>query len=799
MDKDIPTRGEYFRPRRLQTNIIFAFAALLFAVLLAVLFSINNILTNSANNEIQKNLATGNHLFNFLNEEYSRKLTESASVLASDFAFREAIATTEHGTILSVLNNHGARFKASAMFLVNTEHHMIADTIGLTHPNESSPFPELLVTAEHEGQATGIVLLNEHLYQVVIVPVLAPTPIAWLASGFIIDQEYARNLQSLTGLDVSFLIHQQATGQWRRLASTLSLEQSEKLPSALSDVIVDTKDNVVKLQVGEEDYLARIPTLASHTDNRIVAVLQVSLPKALVSLRKLQKLLLILTIFSFLAALMASILVARNITTPLRKLGELAQRIEHGDYSQSIVPDRHDEIGQLFSAFNHMSSGIAERELKIKDLANRDALTGLPNRVLFYDRLGQSIKGIKRNGPAVAVMIMDLDRFKEVNDSLGHHIGDLLLQEVARRLQATLKREYDTVARLGGDEFAILIAADEEGTQIVVNNLLKALEQPILLEDQEIIINVSIGITFCPRHGHEINTLLRQADLAMYAAKRNNEGFVIFDANLEQHKLHHLSLMAELRQAIAKDEFTLYYQPKLELATGTISHIEALVRWIHPERGLVPPDDFIPFSEHTGFIKFITLWVLEHALRQQKTWQEIGVAPTISINLSARDLYIKKFPTLLADLITSYGVSPQKLILEITESSIMADPQSALGTLHELKDIGLRLSVDDFGTGYSSLSYLKKLPVSELKIDKSFVFNMVNDRDDAIIVQSTIDLGHNMGLTVVAEGVENLSTWTMLEALNCDFLQGYYISRPLSAKDLLLWSETSPWKLHKIP
>jgi EAL domain-containing protein (putative c-di-GMP-specific phosphodiesterase class I) len=332
---------------------------------------------------------------------------------------------------------------------------------------------------------------------------------------------------------------------------------------------------------------------------------------------------------------------------------------------------------------------------------------------------------------------------------------------------------------------------------VVANRLLKIIEQAVQLEGQEIIINVSIGITCCPGNGDEINTLLRQADLAMYAAKRNNEGFVFFDASLEQHKQQHLSLMAELRQAIANEELTLYFQPKLELATNTITHVEALVRWIHPERGLVPPNDFIPFAEHTGFIKFITLWVIEAVMRQQKIWLEMGVRLTISINISARDLFIKNLPSILGDLMRSYQVAPETLILEITESSIMADPQSALGVLNDLHDMGLHLSVDDFGTGYSSLSYLKKLPVSELKIDKSFVYNMENDRDDAIIVQSTIDLAHNMGLTVVAEGVENRNTWTMLEALHCDFLQGYFISRPLPAEALMSWAETSAWQIQR--
>jgi diguanylate cyclase (GGDEF)-like protein len=793
-----PIREKFLRFRNLQTRIIVAFAALLFIVQLAVLVIINGILSNSANQEIEKSLATGNHLYDFINEEYSQRLTQAASILSSDFAFREAIATADRETVLSALANHGARFKADAMFLANTDHHMIADTLGLTKPDDPFPFPEQLISAEKEGKATAIVFLNGHLYRIVVVPVLAPAPIAWLASGFIIDDKFARNLQSLMGLEVSFLSRQQATGQWRRLATSLPAIPSESLPGALSGVTADSGKNVIKLQLEDNNYLALTRVLASNSDILIVAVLQRSFREVLEPLSHLQQLILMLSGVSFLAALMASTWIARSITTPIRTLGALAQRIEYGDYSQPLSLDRHDEIGQLASAFNHMSEGIADRETKIMELANHDPLTGLPNRTLFHDRLHQAIKATKRGGQQVTVMIMDLDRFKEVNDIMGHHVGDLLLQEVARRLQTIVLRDYDTVARLGGDEFAILLATDLEGAQIVANNLLRTIDQPILLEGQEIIVSASIGITCYPEHGDEINTLLRHADLAMYAAKNSNAGYVTFDPSLDYQGHQHLSLMVELRRAIAQDELTLFYQPKIELVTGVVSHVEALVRWIHPERGLVPPGDFIPYAENTGFIKSITQWVIEQALRQQKEWQKAGVALTVSINISAHDLFIPKLPEFFAKLMETYAVSPHCMVLEITESAIMADPQRALGILNELHDMGLRLSIDDFGTGYSSLAYLKKLPVSELKIDKSFVTNMENDRDDAIIVHSTIDLAHNMGLTVVAEGVENLATLEMLQSLGCDFLQGYYISRPLPVGALLQWVEKSSWKLNKV-
>lgn len=778
---------KFLQFRKLHSRIVFTFSVLLFLVLLAGLYSTNRIISKSTNQDIQINLDNGQHLFKFINDENSLRLTQTASILASDFAFREAIATEDMNTMISALVNHQARFNASAMFLVNTENQLIADTVGLAQSKTKFPFLDLLATAENEGTATAVVLLDGHLYQMVVVPVLAPTPIGWLVSGFIIDNKFANNLKSLTGLEVSLLTRQQANKSWDLRATTLPTNYSKSLPVAIAGVAVDDGKKTVQIGLDGNDYLARIPVLATRPDGmQIIAVLQRSLQQALAPLRFLQKTLLILSLLSFIVALLASTWIARGITNPIRKLGALAQRIEGGDYSQIVELKSEDEIGQLASAINHMSVGIADRESKIVELANMDALTKLPNRTLFLDRLNQAIQTAHRGGPHIAVMVMDLDRFKEVNDILGHYVGDLLLQEVAKRLQTVLTRSSDTVARLGGDEFAILLlATDDEGAQLVANNLLKAFDESFLFEGQEIIINTSIGLTYHPEHGDDVNTLMRNADLAMYAAKRNNSGYVIYDTSLAWQTQEHLSLMAELRNAVANNELTIYYQPKLNLATGKISDAEALIRWVHPVRGLVPPDNFIPFAEHTGFIVIITQWVIKNVMRQQQKWRKIGILLNVSINISARDLLVPKLPAFFAKLLKIYDIPPQCLVLEITESSIMANPQTALNIMNELKDMGLSLSVDDFGTGYSSLAYLKKLPVSELKIDRSFVMHMETDNDDVTIVRSTIDLAHNMGLTVVAEGVENQAVCDMLQKMGCDYLQGYFISRPVMAQDLL--------------
>ena len=643
-----------------------------------------------------------------------------------------------------------------------------------------------------------MVVLNGALYQMVVVPVLGPLPIAWLIVGFSIDDKFSRNLQSLTALNVSFLTRDGTGSQWQLLATTLPSGTSGALPHLLPSLPEATSTGIATLRMGDEDYMTLTSGLETQGGTHIVAILQQSLQQSLEPLRRLQRLLLVLSGLSLLATLAASYKIARSITKPITVLGSLASRIQQGDYSQPAPVDREDEIGELASAFNHMKDGLATREAKITELAYRDQLTGLPNRTLFHDRLEQAAKVANRAGQNFSLLIINLDRFNEVNVILGHHIGDLLLQEISRRLATILTRDSDTLARLGGDEFAVLLpACNTQCAMVVVRKILDTLDQPILLEGQEVIATGSVGIAIYPEHGDEINTLLRHADIAMNAAKHDNSGYALFDLNYVEQNQQHLSLLAELRQAIERNEFVLYYQPKVGFATGTLGHVEALVRWIHPERGMVPPDQFIPYAENTGYVRTITRWVIETALRQRRQWEEMGLPLTISVNISARDLMNSDLPKLFAELMDKYGASPHWLCLEITESAIMGDPKRALGILEELHNMGFKLSVDDFGTGYSSLAYLKKLPVSELKIDQSFVFHMADDQDDATIVRSTIDLGHNMGLVVVAEGIENQATWDMLQAMGCDLAQGYYISKPMAADALLKWVAQAPWKTVK--
>ena len=443
-------------------------------------------------------------------------------------------------------------------------------------------------------------------------------------------------------------------------------------------------------------------------------------------------------------------------------------------------------IGILAWRFQRARSLAFER---VAYQALHDGLTGLPNRVLLRDRIGQAIRQADRDQVPAALLVIDLDRFKEVNDTLGHHYGDQLLVAVAERLRGVL-RQVDTVARLGGDEFAVLLPkmTATEDVAAVAAKLHLELQAPFPLEGLNLDVEASIGAALYPDHGTDPDELLQRADIAMYAAKAAHSGYALFGpAFLDQHSPRRLALLGELRRAIEQDQLVLHYQPKIDTHTGRVLGVESLVRWQHPEHGLIPPVQFIPLAEHTGLITPLTHFVLDTALQQCRSWSVEGHELPVAVNVSARRLVDLTFPDEVAELLARWQIPAPMLELEITESAIMSDPTHALQVLQRLNTMGVRLSIDDFGTGYSSMAYLKNLPIHELKVDRSFVSQMTSNNRDAVIVRSTVDLGRNLGLRVVAEGVEDASTWQALDALGCDAIQGYYVSRPVPPDDLIDW------------
>jgi diguanylate cyclase (GGDEF)-like protein len=738
-----------------------------------------------AERRVRQELATGERLFRRLVDQSNRRLSDAASVLAADFAFREAVATRDLGTIQSVLRNHGARISADVVLLADLEGMPLADTLDEGHGGAGLPqVSDLLAEARGQGKAHAITLIDGIPHQVVVVPVLAPVPIAWVAMGFKLDDRAARDLQDVTALQVSFLSRRRGD-DWRMHASTLP--DPARMPLLDSARRQSTPDAFSFIDVGDDQYATLVPVLGEGSEGRVVAVLQRSLREGLEPFHRLRNILAILAAVSIVLSIAGSMLIARSVTRPVGRLVTTARRIQDGDYPEHVAVERKDEIGELASSFNHMLDGIKQRESQILRLAYEDALTGLPNRAMLHDRLTQALSSARRTASPVSVMVMGLDRFKEVNETLGHPIGDRVLREVAVRLQTQL-RESDTVARLGGDEFAILLpTGDSERVENVVRQIVTALETPIVIDDQAIDVGGSIGVASFPDHADSADTLLRQADMAMSLAKQANSGYALYDPAQDDGRRGHLSLLGELRRAVERDELSLHFQPKLDLATGAVRRAEALVRWQHPVRGFVPPVEFIPFAERTGYIRQVTRWVVERAILQAGEWHRAGRSITISANVSTRDLMTPDLVNLVTGGLQRHGTPASLLCLEITESGFMDDPTRALETLEQLHAIGVRLSIDDFGTGYSSLAYLKKLPVQELKIDRAFVMHMVTDRDDATLVRSTIELGHNLGLEVVAEGVEDAASLDMLRVLGCNEAQGYFISKPLPADRFEQW------------
>lgn len=474
-------------------------------------------------------------------------------------------------------------------------------------------------------------------------------------------------------------------------------------------------------------------------------------------------------------------------------------RIIRPDGSIRWIRDRAfpivDRAGRVYRIAG-LAADVTEQKLQAATLeyhALYDRLTDLPNRALLHDRLRRAVSAATQDRAGGALLLFDLDRFREINDTLGHDRGDVLLRQIGPRIRDAL-RNADTVARLGGDEFAVLLpGAGPEDAGAAAAKIHAALEPPFVIADLPIHVEASIGIVLFPRHGSSADNLIQCADIAMYAAKRSGDGSAVYAPEVDRYNPRRLSLMAELRDAVQNDRLFLLYQPKIRLRTGEVAGVEALVRWRHPQHGVIPPDDFIAPAEQTGLIKPLTQWILQAGARQAQRWRTAGVNLSVAVNLSARSLRDPELPDLIAALVQAHHLPAGGLHLEITEGTVMADAIHAREIMTRLKALGVCFAIDDFGMGYSSLAYLKRLPLDELKIDKSFILNMANDANDASIVRSTIELAHNLGLTVVAEGVETAENLETLSGWGCDVVQGYHISRPLSADDLTRWLTESSW------
>ena len=523
---------------------------------------------------------------------------------------------------------------------------------------------------------------------------------------------------------------------------------------------------------------------------------------------------------------MFSLALGYYLTRGLNALQQGTKQIAEGELGYQIQVKGKDELAQTAVSFNQMSAKLkhldaerAKKEAEIRQLnqaleqrvterttqlqdantqlehqALHDSLTNLPNRALFHDRLSNTLSSAQRSHELFALIGLDLDLFKEINDTLGHHAGDLVLQHVAQACHKIL-RESDTVARMGGDEFLILLpkVTDREHAMQVAQRVLAAIKEPLQIDGHLIEVSASLGIAIYPEHGDDELTLIMHGDAAMYEAKRQKLGVAVYQPEMGEGKNEAVALKGELRRAIAEGEMVLHFQPKIDFSAQKINGVEALVRWQHPRLGLLYPDRFISLAEHSGQIKPLTIEVLKLAMLQIQVWREQGMEFPVAVNISAVNLQDRGFPETVAAMMTEYEVPSRLLELEVTETAIMTEPISAIDNIRKLDNIGVQVSIDDFGTGYSSMAYLQKLLVAKIKIDKSFVIDMDKDQKDDVIVRSTIELAHNLGLKAVAEGVESAEVWERLKAMGCDSAQGYYMSKPLTPEKFAEWMQSSPW------
>jgi diguanylate cyclase (GGDEF)-like protein len=463
-----------------------------------------------------------------------------------------------------------------------------------------------------------------------------------------------------------------------------------------------------------------------------------------------------------------------------------------GQYSSSVMA--YEAGALLMDQTEELRSRANQMEKQATYAATHDTVTELPNRALFYDRLERAISAANSEQGRLAVLLLQVENHKEIRDTLGLNSADAILKQVATRLESVI-RTQDSAARLDGPTFALLLrnTADINDTESLARRLQKAMEPPFMVDRLKLSAHTSVGVVLFPDHGEDADTLVQRAGVALYVAAKAHNGYALYSPLLDEHSPRRLTLMGELRQALERDQLELRYQPKVEVVSGRVIGAEALVRWRHPRHGFIQPEEFIGLAERTRMIKPLTLWVMKRAFEDCVRWYEQGLALKVSVNLSAQDLHDPELPDLIAGVVAASGIQPEWVIFEITESGIMQDPDRVLNVVERVHGLGFTLSIDDFGTGYSSLAYLKKLPVSELKIDKSFVVDMLDSENDAVIVRATIDLAHNLGLKITAEGVESAEILATLRGMGCDIAQGFHISRPQSAQAFSDWLQASNW------
>ena len=740
-------------------------------------------ISQDVRDEMHKDLLAASTLIEQLVDRRAELLLTSAEVLAADFGFRSAIASQDDATILSALENNVVRIDADLATFVTLDGRMIGTSS--INEDDRSAYNELAERAEQLGTATATLVIAGVAREVVSVPVKAPITIGWLVLGFALNDEIAHAFSNQVGMQVTFAAGPDNVDYYgssfsgsTRAAIPLAMKRVRKTGSGLVTTLV------------QEDFLTQIVPISTEKQ-RVVSVLHTSLDEALAGYRGVRNRLLLFMAMSVCIAIALGLWFARGVTRPIKLLSIAALRIREGDYQTDLdssnYSQRADEIGELIKTFDEMQCGIAEREAKITHHAYYDDLTQLPNRRKAYDQLQWMIDNELQNQDSIAVILLGLDRYKQIVETLGYPVGEQMVLVLSERLKE-LHGQKLIVARASTDEFLVFMpGVDQAQCNETAIATITALEQAIVLDDAELIPDLSAGLVVIPDHADNAQDAIRRASIALADARDREHQTGSYHHGRDENHLRRLSIVADLKNAVEQDELILHFQPKINMQTMQVTSVEALVRWIHPQHGFMPPDEFIGLAESSGNIGLLTQWVLNAVITQLKLWKKDGIEIKAAVNLSALDLQDESLLPRIHDLLDKHGIPATQMILEVTESAMMRDTDRALAVLDQMRADGLTISIDDFGTGYSSLAKLKDLPIDELKIDRAFVSDIEPGTAKAMIIKAIIELGHSMNLTVISEGVETRAEWDLLAELGNDVVQGYLISKPLAAVDFNAW------------
>ena len=721
-------------------------------------------------------------------DDVSARVSDNVQVLTLDFALRSAIAQRDADTVRSALRNHGRRIGAARMLLIELDGTIDADTQDASPDPRKFPFDDL-VEGALEKPAAALVAWNDQVFWIVVVPVHAPALIGLIAASIPVDEAFLKREQEQSALPkTTELAVQNPDAGWMVVARA---NTGNGLADRLLAENPQRSDKPALIEVAGQEYVALATPLRTSKQSRpIVAVLGYSLDAALQPYRSVALTWAALLALGLVAGLLGSVLIARGVSRPIEALAATARRIASGDYRPADPVAQTGEVGELAAALTNMAQAISEREEHIRFQTAHDDATGLMTRIAAEAAIQQMIDADR--GAKGSLLMVALARLPEITKTLGHAISDRLMRDAAARIRGPAGSAL--VARASDSEFLVWMCQAGQGDAIALAfRLLDVLGEPYREADLAIDVAPAVGIALHPLHGTKASALMQRAEVALFAALGADEPVAVYDPGADPHRPERLSLMSELREAIDRRQLQMHYQPKLNLVTGAIDGVEGLVRWQHPKLGLVGPDLFIPLAEETGNIRRLTRWVLATCIAQAHAWDLRNRRFRFAINLSARDLDDADLPHRIGELLAIHAVTPRQILLEITESAVMGKPDAAIRVLRQLADLGIDLAIDDFGVGQSSFAYLRRLPVRELKIDKSFLLRLAMGAEDRTIVRSIVELGHRLGYRVTAEGVTDQTSLDYLGEIGCDHAQGFFISRALPPDAFDAFLAASPW------